>query len=385
MRTAVVHDWLVMPGGAERVLEEILRLLPEADLYCIADFMRAEDRHFLKGRPVRTSFIQKLPFACRRYRSYLPLMPAAVAHFDLSSYDLVVSSSHAVAKGVSTSPGQFHISYVHTPARYAWDMQQQYLALSGMATGFRGIAARLMLHYFRRWDVNSARHVDRVVANSRFVAARIRKIYQRDAVVIYPPVDLERFNLRRQKEPFYLTVSRLVAYKRVDLIVEAFGRMPQKRLVVIGGGPELAKLRAIARPNVALLGYQPSEVVQDHVRRAQAFVFAAEEDFGIAPVEAQACGTPVIAYNRGGVTESVVAGETGVFFEEQTAPALMAAVEEFEKGRGRFDPARIRANAEAFGAERFRREFARLIEDEWAAFTARNRARHPQIAAGTRR
>jgi glycosyltransferase involved in cell wall biosynthesis len=211
--------------------------------------------------------------------------------------------------------------------------------------------------------------VDVFIANSRYIARRILKVYRREAEVIYPPVDVEAFTLRQDKEDFYLTASRMVPYKRIDLIVEAFSQMPDKRLVVIGDGPEMPKVRAKAGPNVTLLGYQPFEVLRDYMQRARAFVFAAEEDFGIVPVEAQACGTPVIAFGKGGATETVVAGETGVFFQDQNVPSLIRAVEEFE--RLRFDPLRVRKNAERFSSERFRREFAALIEREWSSFRER--------------
>jgi glycosyltransferase involved in cell wall biosynthesis len=366
MRVALVHDWFTVYAGSERVVEQILRVFPQADVYALVDFLKEEERGFLQGKRAQVSFIQRLPKAQQRYRTYLPLMPLAIEQFDLRGYDLVISSSHAVAKGVITGPDQLHICYCHSPIRYAWDLQHQYLKESGLERGMKSWIARALLHYLRLWDSRTANGVDLFIANSRYIARRILKVYRRQAEVIYPPVDVEAFTLRQDKEDFYLTASRMVPYKRIDLIVEAFSQMPDKRLVVIGDGPEMPKVRAKAGPNVTLLGYQPFEVLRDYMQRAKAFVFAAEEDFGIAPVEAQACGTPVIAFGKGGAAETVVARETGIFFQEQNVSSLIKAIEEFEKLS--FDPLRVRKNAERFSSERFRREFSALIEREWDRF-----------------
>ncbi len=336
-RIAIVHDWLVVYGGAERCLRQLIALFPDAEVFAIVDFFSDEDRAALFGKRATTSFIQKLPFAKTKYRNYLPLMPLAIEQFDLSGFDLVISSSHAVAKGVLTGPGQKHICYCYTPIRYAWDFQHQYLRESRMTRGLKSAVARLALHYIRMWDSRTAHGVDRFVAISGYIAGRIRKTYGRDAEVLYPPVDLEAFPVRRDKSDFYLAASRLVPYKRVDLIVEAFAAMPGKRLVVIGDGPEMARIRKLAPANVTLLGFQADAVLLDHLQRARAFVFAAEEDFGLLPVEAQACGTPVIAFGKGGVGETVIgldnpAGHapTGVFFDAQTVASIMKAVALFE-------------------------------------------------------
>lgn len=366
MKVAIVHDWLVVHGGAERVLAQMIDCFPQADIFSLVDFL--EDRSCLRGRPVQTSFIQKLPRAKTKYRSYLPLFPLAIEQFDLSGYDIILSSSYAVAKGVLNGPDQLHVSYVHSPVRYAWDLQHQYLNEAGLAHGLKSALARALLHYIRNWDARSANGVDLIAANSRFIARRIRKVYRRESTVIYPPVDVDRLKLGTRKEDFYLTASRMVPYKRIDLIVEAFSRMPERKLVVIGDGPEMAKIRALAKPNVTLLGYQSFDVLHDHLQRAKAFVFAAEEDFGISPVEAQACGTPVIAYGKGGVLESVRSTAskqpTGLFFDAQTPEALMAAVARFEAmPDGTFDPLACRANAQRFSAERFRETFSRFVMD----------------------
>ncbi|CAD6558524.1 D-inositol-3-phosphate glycosyltransferase [Paraburkholderia hiiakae] len=359
-RVAIVHDWLVTYAGAERVLEQILACFPDADLFSVVDFVDSKDRAFLRGKRATTSFIQKLPGARKRYRAYLPFMPLAIEQLDVSGYDVVISSSHAVAKGVLTGPDQFHISYVHSPIRYAWDLQHQYLQESSLTRGPKSMLARLILHYIRNWDVRTANSVDQFVANSEFIARRIQKVYQRKAEVVYPPVDIDAFELETQKEDFYVTASRLVPYKKIDLIVEAFARMPERRLVVIGDGPDMNKVRAKATPNVEVLGYQPFAVLHDRMRRAKAFVFAAEEDFGISVVEAQACGTPVIAFGKGGALETVRdtgSRPTGLFFEEQSADAIIAAVDSFESDPGRFRAEDCRANAERFSSRHFREQF----------------------------
>lgn len=365
MKVAIVHDWLVVSGGAEKVLQNIIECFPDADLFSLVDFM--EDRACIKGKPVRTSFIQRLPFARKRYRAYLPLMPIAIEQLDLSAYDLVISSSHAVAKGVLTGPNQLHISYVHSPIRYAWDLQHQYLRESRLTGGLKSAMARVLLHYIRGWDSRSANGVDHLLANSKFIARRIRKAYQRDATVIYPPVDLSHMPIREGKENFYVTASRMVPYKRIDLIVKAFSQTPERRLVVIGDGPDMKKVKAAAGDNVTILGHQPFDVLVDHLQRARAFVFAAEEDFGISVVEAQACGTPVVAFGRGGALESVLGlpreRPTGVFFKEQTAESLLEAVDRFEKYSGLFDARQCRKNAERFSSERFKTALTSFIED----------------------
>jgi glycosyltransferase involved in cell wall biosynthesis len=295
-------------------------------------------------------------------------MPIAVEQFDLSGHDVVVSSNHAVAKGVIIGPDQLHVSYVHSPIRYAWDLQHQYLAESGMGRGLKGLATRAVLHYLRQWDQSAASRVGTFVANSRYVARRILNAYRRSAEVIYPPVDVDAFPLRTDKEPFYLAASRMVPYKRMPLLAEAFRAMPDRKLVVVGDGTELAKVKAAAGPNVEVLGYESNAVLRDLMQRARAFVFAAEEDFGITPVEAMACGTPVIAFGRGGATETVRDGRTGLFFGEQTVPSIVEAVDRFERDPDRFDPADIRHHAEFFRPERFRAEFSALLDREWSAF-----------------
>jgi glycosyltransferase involved in cell wall biosynthesis len=295
----IVGDWFVTYAGSEKVVAEFIDLFPDAKVYGVVDFLSEDDKKKFKNKKIITTFIQKLPKAKKKYQQYLPLMPLAIEQLDLSSHDIILSSSHAVAKGVLTGPDQLHISYVHSPIRYAWDLQHQYLRESGLNRGIKGLFAKWILHKIRLWDTRTANGVDFFIANSKFISRRIKKVYGREADVIYPPVDVERFKLKREKQDFYLTASRLVPYKRIDLIVEAFSKMPEKKLVVIGDGPEMSKIRKIAGANIEILGFQPNDVMEEYMMDAKAFVFAAEEDFGITPVEAQACGTPVIAFGKG--------------------------------------------------------------------------------------
>ncbi len=305
MKVAIIHDWLVTYAGAERVLEQVLKIWPHADLFSIVDFLKPDERGFISTRKVTTSLIQKIPGAKRWYRNWLPLMPLAVEQFDLTGYELVISSSHAVAKGVLVGPDQLHICLCHSPIRYAWDLQGQYLKESNLDTGVKSYMVRWLLHRMRIWDFRSASGVDFFVAVSKFISRRIKKTYRRESHVIYPPVDIEKFQLKVDKEDFYLASSRLVPYKKIPLIIEAFNSMPDKKLIVIGDGPDAERCKRLAGNNVVFMGYQSTEVLKDHMQRAKAFVFAAEEDFGIIPVEAQACGTPVIAFGKGGALETI--------------------------------------------------------------------------------
>lgn len=357
MRVAIVCDWLVVYAGAERVLEQILKIYPDADLFCLVDFLPENQRGFIMNKMTHTSFIQNLPCAKKNYRSYLPLMPLAIEQLDVSAYDLVISSSHAVAKGVLTGPDQVHISYVHSPIRYAWDLQHQYLQEANLTRGMKGWIAKAILHYIRLWDYRTAHGVDHFIANSEFIARRIKKVYGREADVVYPPVDVDAYEMCEDKEDFYLTASRMVPYKKIKLIVEAFNEMPDKQLVVIGDGPEYGKIKEIAKENIALMGYQPFSVLKEKMQKAKAFVFAAEEDFGITPVEAQACGTPVIAYGKGGALETVRGQEhddtTGVFFDQQTTSSIINAVRSSDELLSEIEPRICRANAERFSVEKF--------------------------------
>lgn len=368
----IVADWLVTFAGAEKVIKEFFSIYPDADLYSVVDFLSEESRENFNGNHAKTTFIQGLPKAKRNYQKYLPFMPLAIEQLDVSQHNVILSSNHAVAKGVLTGPDQLHICYIHSPIRYAWDLQHQYLRESGLNRGIKGTLAKWILHKIRMWDYRTANGVDHFVANSQFIARRVKKVYGRHADVIYPPVDVERFNFQSDKDDYYITASRLVPYKRVDLIVEAFTAMPDKKLVVIGDGSEIDKIKSKAGKNIEILGYQSNEILQKYMEKAKAFVFAAEEDFGITPVEAQACGTPVIAYGKGGSLETVrpygVTNPTGVFFDEQTASSLNDAVLKFETIKDQILSVDCRNHAVKFSSERFRNEMADYIESKWNAF-----------------
>lgn len=371
LKVAIVHEWLEHYAGSERVVGELLKVFPQAEIFAVVDFMSQKDRAFLGGRKVHTTFIQKLPFARKHFRNYLGLMPIAVEQFDLSGFDVIISSHHAVAKGILTGPDQYHLCYVHSPMRYAWDMQAAYLRQSGLERGLKGIFVRWLLHRIRTWDVRSAAGVDLFIANSSYIARRIRKVYRRKATVVHPPVDVHRFNVgteepgQRQR---YVVASRQVPYKRVDLVVEAFRRMPDKELVVAGDGPEHEKIRQIAAGarNISIRGRVSDAELLQLMQEARAFVFAAEEDFGIALVEAQACGAPLITYGRGGAVDIVrtadeEGGPTGVLFDEQTPEAIIAAVRRFEAIQPQISPVSCRENSLRFSEEAFRNHIKTLV------------------------
>ena len=371
-RIAVVHDWLVDYAGSERVLAEILRCLPQADLYTLVDHMPAAERAPLGARRATTSFLQNMPGVASHLAWYLPLMPIAIEQLDVTGYHLVISSNTAVAKGVIVAPDALHLSYVNSPMRYAWDQQFEYLRSEH---GLKGLLLRWLLHRLRIWDHRTSAGVDHFIGNSGFIARRIAKAYRREAEVIYPPVDTEYYVPGGMPGDDYVAVSRLVAYKRIDLLLEAFRGLPDRKLVIVGDGPEYARLKAAAGANVEFTGFLPSEQMRDRLQRARAFLFAAVEDFGIAPVEAMACGTPVIALRRGGAAETVLgldaAAPTGVFFEEQTAQAITAAVRVFEANTARITAAACRARAEQFSPQRFRGEFMDFVKRKYAEWPQR--------------
>lgn len=359
MKIAIVHDWLVTNAGAEKVLEAILDIYPDADIFSLVDFLSKKDRaDVLNGKFARTSFIQKLPFAKKHFRNYLPLFPKAIESFDLSKYDLIISSSWAVAKGIKSSKKQLHISYCHTPVRYAWDLYDEYTSNLKQPKKF---LVEQTLKYIKKWDIKTLNSVDFFIANSKFVQNRIKKTYNRDSIVIYPPVNIDKFALEEKKDDFYFTASRLVPYKKTKLIVEAFNQMPNKKLVVIGTGEEYDALVAIAKENIILLGYQEDDILIKYMQKAKAFVFAAEEDFGIIPVEAQACGTPVIAYGKGGALETVNEGASGLFFEHQNTASLVDAVERFESMH--FNSYIVRENSLKFAKSEFEKNISVYVEE----------------------
>lgn len=368
MKIAIVCDWLVTYAGAEKFLAEIIQCFPEADLYSVIDFLAPENRLFLNNKQAKTTFIQKLPFAKKYYRAYLPLMPLAIEQLDVSKYDLIISNSHAVAKGVITGPDQIHISCALSPMRYAWDLQHQYLKESGLEHGIKSYIAKHILHKMRIWDQRTANGVDYFIAISNYIARRIWKTYRREAEVIYPPVDTTQFTPYAKKEDYYLAASRMVPYKKMDLIVESFAAMPDKKLVVIGNGPDFAKVKAKARKNIEILGFQSTEKLIHYMQRAKALIFAAEEDFGLVPLEAQACGTPVIAYGKGAALETVKGLEqeqpTGVFFKEQNSIFICQAVDDFEKNQTRFTLENCTANTSKFTPQQFQQKFKQFVNEK---------------------
>lgn len=363
LKIAVVHDWFITYGGAERVLEQILKIFPQADLFALYDFTPAGKRDYFQNKSVTTSFLQKFPFASRKYRSYLPFMPFAVEQFDLTGYDLVISSSHAVAHGVLTNSEQLHISYINNTMVYAWDLYHHYLEASGLKRGISGLLARMIMHYIRNWDVSTSTRVDNYVANSRYMAKRIDKLYGQNADVIYPPVEVDKFELAADKDDYYVTVARLVPFKRIDLIIEAFNKMPDRQLIILGDGPDMKTLQKMAGNNIEFLGFKNQETVARYVKRARAFLFSSVEPFGIAVVEALASGTPVVAYGRGAAPEIVKDGKNGVLFDRQDANSMVQAIERLESNELTFTPQQMRMDASRFSTEQFRTQFKNYVID----------------------
>ncbi|WP_430428575.1 glycosyltransferase [Maribacter litoralis] len=372
MKKALIHDWYTVYGGAERCVESFTNIWGDFDHFSLIDDLSMENRNIiLKGKQTTNSFIQKLPFGKSKYRNYLPLFPLAIEQFDLSDYEVIISSSSSVAKGVLTRPDQLHISYVYSPVRYAWDLYHQYLKESGLERGAKGMMAKYFLHKLRMWDYSTANRPNYYIAISKYVAERIKKIYDKESIVIYPPVDTKSFTISNETEEYYITCSRMVPYKKIDLIVEAFSQT-NKKLIVIGEGPDYQKIKQLASNNVELLGFIEKNKVLSLIKKAKAFIFAAEEDFGIAPIEAQAAGVPVIAYGKGGILETVKGqfpglkpiddSFTGVFYKEQNIPSLLNAVDYFDKNSSIFDKEIIRQNAQRFSIERFEIEFKETVE-----------------------
>ena len=357
---AIVHDWFTQPGGAEKVVAELVHICPHSEIFTIFNLTAGGIADVVGDRPVHASYLNSLPWVRHYYRHLLLFAMREVERFDLSRFDIVLSSSAAIAKGVITRPGQKHIAYIHSPARYAWDLRHDYLSCHRMR-GLRGMVAREVLHQFRNWDVHTTNDVDLLVANSKFVQQRIWKIYRRRAKVIYPPVDLSSFCTQRSAPRHFITASRLVDYKRLDIIIDAFAARPDLKLVVVGEGPEMRTLKQRATPNIEILGRVTPEELRRLYAEARAFVFAALEDFGIAPVEAQAAGLPVIALSRGGTAETIVADRSGVHFDRQTPQSLLDAMSHFESIEHRLTPENCRANAARFGSDTFRTRMQALI------------------------
>ena len=366
MKVAVVHDWFNDIGGAEKVVREILLCYPDADVFSLIDFYDKQKREkYLLGKKSNTSFIQYIPFAKKFYRFLFPLFPSAVEQLDLSNYDLIISSSSSVAKGIQKKETQLHICYCHSPVRYAWDLRQDYLSVmknpvsSGMFNFF--------LNKLQNWDLQANSRVDFFIANSENVKSRIKNNYNREAVVIYPPVDISSFDITTQKQDYYFTVSRLVAYKKTEQIIKAFAKFPHLKLVVAGDGPNRRKIQNIATSNVEILGYVPTEVLKEKIKYAKAFIANANEDFGITVVEAQSCGTPIIVPYLGGYKETVNEN-VGHFFEKQSINDIEKAIELFETHKKVYHKAEFIKNTTRFDKSRFRDEFASFVERTYKAF-----------------
>lgn len=359
--TGIVHDWLPTIAGAEAVLKNIAQVVRDGHIYTLFDFLTEDERHYVtQGLPLSVSNLNDLPGVQRYYRYLLISCTRAIERFDVTRHELVISASAALAKGVITAPEQKHMAYIHSPARYAWDLTHEYLDnLQGPLAFLKRNLAHRMFHQFRMWDMRTVAQIDHIVANSNFIRKRIWKTYRRDAQVIYPPVDTTRFSVGNvAREDFYFTASRMVPYKQILLIVETFAQRPDLRLIVAGSGPDMAKVRAAATPNVTVLGRLTFDEMRSHMQRARAFVFAAREDFGIIPVEAQACGCPVIALSHGGTAETIRdisrSDPTGVWFGEQTSASLGQAINTMEAEYGGITSQACRTNAQRFSAETFR-------------------------------
>jgi glycosyltransferase involved in cell wall biosynthesis len=363
MKIAIVHEWLVNYAGSERCVESFTNIWPDATVYCLVDFLNEEQRAIiLKGKKAKTSFIQHMPYASEKHRYYLPIFPKAIEQFDLSDFDVIISSSHAVAKGVKTKRRQLHISYCYSPMRYAWDNADDYLQ------GFKGSVAKLFINYLRKWDLKSSKNPDYLIGISEHIKNKINRIYNRDADVIYPPVDTDKFPLETNKDEYYLAASRLVPYKKIDLIVDAFAKMLDKKLIVVGSGPEKEKILSKATPNVDVVGYQDFESLKSYMQKAKAFVFAAEEDFGIVVVESMACGTPVIAFKKGGASETVVDGKTGILFPEQTSASIIEAVKRFETISSNLNHTEISIHAKKFSRKKFEQNIKSYVDEKSKIF-----------------
>jgi glycosyltransferase involved in cell wall biosynthesis len=372
-RIAIVHEWFTGMRGGEKCVEALCEVFPEATLFALLR-VPGSVSPIIERMPLRTSFIQHLPFAATQYRRYLPLFPAAVQRFDLRGFDIVISSNHCVAKGVCTPSGTLHICYCHTPMRYIWHLYDDYFG-RGRAGLITRLAMGSIVEWLRAWDVRTAANPDFFVANSENVRNRIREIYHRDAEVIYPPVDTESLTLSTTDDGFFLIVTAMVPYKRVDLAIRAFTRMNEK-LVIVGNGPDMSRLRALAGPSIDFKGWQSDQEVRDLYARCSAVVFPGEEDFGIVPVEAMACGKPVIAYAKGGALETVIEHadlKTGVLFREQTVDALMNAVGQFR--REKFDPKALRGFAQRFDREIYKKKMAEFVSAKWNAHRDRSTPR----------
>jgi len=364
-KTALVHYWLTGMRGGEKVVESICDVFPDIDIFTLV-YNSARISESIKKHKINTSFIQKFPLAKKKYQTYLPFMPVAIEQFDLSDYDIVISSESGIAKGVLTNPETCHFCYCHTPMRYLWNMYFDYLKNERVGFLKRKFIEKFF-NYLRVWDLATASRVDYFISNSNNVKKRILKYYRRDSTVIYPPVDVENMIFSAKKEDYYLIVSQLVSYKRIDIAVRAFNEL-KKELIIVGEGGEYKKLKKMAKPNIKFVGWQEAENLKQFYAGAKAFIFPGEEDFGITPVEAQASGTPVIGFGRGGLLETVVEGKTGFFFYKQDHNDLIDIVEDFESKPDMFDPYKVRGNSLGFSRERFERDLRKFMEEKYEEY-----------------
>lgn len=362
MKVALVCDFLTKLGGAQRVLLALSKLYPEAPIYCMLYDEKGTKGEF-KGKKIIPSHLQKYPaFLRSQPKLFLGKLSFAVEQFNFSEFDVVISSSDSFAHGIITKPNTFHICYCHTPMRYAWDWYHNYLKENNIGYGLKGLYVRNLLYKIRIWDRTAAHRVDKWLANSENVKVRIKKYYQTDSTVVYPPVDIEKINIA-EKDPddYYLIVSRLEPYKKIDLAIEAFNSL-DKKLKIIGEGSDSDRLRKIANKNISFLDWQKDEAVFDYLRKCKALIFPGEEDFGLTIVEALAAGRPVIAYSKGGAIESILPDETGLFFEEDSPESLIKAVNQLEKDYGKFKPENCRKQAEKFSLENFNTKIKKEVE-----------------------
>lgn len=364
-KIALVHHWLVGMRGGEKIVDFLCEMIPDIDIYTlIYDKSRINDN--INSKKIYTSFLQKMPFSKKKHQVYLPLMPIAIEQFDLSGYDIVLSIESGIAKGVLTKPETCHICYCNTPMRYLWNMYFEYLK-NEKPGFFKSRFIKAFFNYLRVWDLATASRVDYFMSNSENVKKRIMKYYRRDSKVVYPPVSINDFIFSENKEDFYLVVSQLVSYKRIDIVVDAFNEL-NKNLIIIGDGPERKKLQKNAKENIKFLGWKDDSVLKDYYSRARAFVFPGEEDFGITPVEAQASGTPVIGFGKGGLLETVIDGETGVLFYRQDVSGLIEAVKRFEEMEKSFDCNKMRENAKKFDVSIFKSQLEDFITEKYREY-----------------
>lgn len=360
MKVAIVQDWLVINGGAEKVLRCMLEVFPNADVYSLVDFLDDKNRNeILLGKQAKTSFIQKLPFSNPYFRYYLPFFINAIEKFDFTKYDIILSSSYAFSKGVKKKfPEQIHICYCHSPFKQAWIFEEEYTKSYNLS-GIKKWYVNRTLQKIRDWDIKTLDRVDYFIANSKYISDRIKKIYNRNAEIIYPPVNTDKFSLCIEKHDYYITVSRMVPYKKIDIIIEAFNIL-NKKLIVVGEGIQLDSNKKLAKHNVEVVGYKSDEELVQLIQNAKGFVFAALEDFGIVPLEAQSCGTPAIALGEGGTSETIIDKKTGIHFKKQNIKSIIDAIHEFEAIK--FNPQQVREQALKFSQDTFKKKLKNYIE-----------------------